>query len=191
MIDLNIEYTTRDGLQVKFYGVLNNKTVIGAIWHNSQWINCTWDLQGNYLLNSAFDIIEKPAKQLFTKDQLVWVWDNYGECKIPRHYSHFDLDENYHFVFTGGCSSVTSNKDTSRYNYCEPYQPLSKPLEEGELVVVWDDFNHDKGNFDSFNIRHYVSKTSDGEDSITSTRFNSLANTTIWNNCVRLSEFTL
>ena len=55
----------------------------------------------------------------FEKDQKVLVWDNNGEIKSKRYYSHFEPKENRHVTFVNGKTSWSSGGITSSWNFCE------------------------------------------------------------------------
>lgn len=194
MIDLNKEYTTRNNLQVKLYDIVtaDNQTypVMGSYYDdcNKCWVICAWKLDGRHGSNdSMFDLIEKPAKQEFAKDQLVWVWNDNGAKRI-RFFSGYE--NNKFRVFSEGEDSTTT-VFTTPYDNCEPYQPTSKPLEEGELVVVWDDDGDNYVNYSNkYAIRRlHTIKGSKFDCFNQEGRYDTERN--IWDNCVRLSEFKL
>lgn len=193
MIDLNKKYTTRDGKQVKLYDIVNAENqkypVIGAFYIDSdkRWKVDTWTLNGRNDVagKSIFDLIEK-SKYNFVKRLTCVTWDIEGDCQKLRHYSHSDNDK--HYVFTDGKTSHTAHNDTVSFNYCKPYQPEPKPLQEGELVIVWDNTNDEElldkyyvGRFISKNKCYYVTSTLDSNDLFKRN----------WDNCIRLNEFKL
>lgn len=197
MIDLTKQYTTRSGLPVNIYDIVSESAkqthpIIGAYFEDGVWKSRTWMLNGNYDLSlyetdCEMNLIEKPPHN-FVKDQLVLVWDINGEPKEIAFYGSYQDNK---FYTKSSLSDDVNDDYYVEWNYCEPYYPTAKPLEEGELVVVWNNFRFDKTNFDSYQIRRFVSKTKDDEAYITNTHFDDLANTYIWDNCVRLSEFKL
>ena len=55
-ITLTKQYTTRSGLPVKLYDILNNETVTGAYFVSQRnlWIPETWTLSGSYSNEAMF-----------------------------------------------------------------------------------------------------------------------------------------
>lgn len=196
MIDLTKEYTTRSGKQVKLYDIVEAENqkypVMGAFYdeYYKRWMLNSWKLNGDSSDNyngSPLDLIEKP-KYNFVKDQLVWVWNEKAEAKRIHFFSH--IENGIHYVFPYGTHSSARTEPIS-YNHCEPYQPESKPLEEGELVVVWDDTGDKYVNYSNkYAIRRFHA-IENGKFDCFNQDGDYDEEYRIWENCTRLSEFKL